>query len=78
MKLAIIVTDGFLELKNKGRLNMDVKGCKGCNAKKGKKCWSAYLDNPTPIDGLDHCPDPILDLFTRSLDCIDNLINEIK
>lgn len=57
---------------------MDVKGCRGCNAKKGKKCWSAYLDNPTPINELDHCPDPILDFFTRSLDCIDNLINEIK
>ena len=77
MKLAIIAMDGLLELKNKGRLKMDVRGCKGCNAKEGRECWSSFLDKPTPIKKLNRCPDPIMDLLARILDSLDALVHEM-
>ena len=39
---------------------MDARKCKGCNAKEGRLCYSAYLEQPTPVKELAKCPDPIL------------------
>lgn len=46
---------------------MDARKCKSCNAKEGRLCYSAYLEQPTPVKELVKCPDPIL----GTLDALD-------
>ena len=46
---------------------MDARTCKGCNAKEGRLCYSAYLEQPTPVKELAKCPEPVL----GTLDALD-------
>ena len=49
---------------------MDARGCRGCNAKDGKVCWSYFLGEqaPVPIKELKECPDQVL----GTLDALDD------
>ena len=54
---------------------MDARKCKGCNAKEGRLCYSAFLEQPTPVKELSKCPDPVLDTL-NALDEVLGLLEE--
>ncbi len=55
---------------------MDARGCRGCNAKDGKVCWSYFLGEqaPVPIKELKECPDPAINM----LDKLDNAFAKLE
>lgn len=55
---------------------MDARGCRGCNAKEGKVCWSFFLGEqaPKPIKELKECPDPAINM----LDKLDNAFAKLE
>lgn len=55
----------FNKLKEHGKnlSDIDARKCRGCNAKEKAVCWSAFLEQPTPIRELSKCPDPMLNAF---------------